>query len=382
MRKKLITNAKSIPEVYFGMHFYPGVAEYAEAGKEPYRILLKEETIRKMNTTFPGRPFYVHHVDAVDLDNLEDELDGVVVRSFYNAPDGKTWVEFVAISDEAKQRIREGWGLSNAYFPKGNFGPGGLWNGVEYEKEILDGEFEHLALVPNPRYDEFRKILTRDQFKEYNESLESELKRLQNSNNDQKEKTMGLKLFKKTKVENSVDFESTMVELPLSKAQMSLVDLVAAHDKVLNMHGYAAGEHMVKVNESEEMSVNDMVGKYNEMSAKMKEAEAAKNEGMDEDESMENGDEADDKDREEEIESKKNDDEEQDLEYADKKSIGNKADKKVNEKEKKAAEKKEAGKKHFNTLKNAQHKTEEDAAPVYLMEDQVARGRDLYGSGK
>lgn len=369
-----IKNEKSIPEVYYGMHFCPGIAEYAEPGAEPYRIFVSEDTIRKMNKSFDGCPLYVDHVDEVDLDNLKHQMDGVVVRSFYNAADGKTWAEFVAITDDAKQKIAQGWGLSNAYIPT-QFGSGGLWNGADYAKEVLDGKFEHLAIVHDPRYES--KILTRDQFKEYNESLESELKKLQNSNNDQKEKTMGLKFFKKTKVENAID-ESMMIELPKSKIEMPLLQIVNELDAIKNMHGYANGDHMVKLNESEEMTINDLIKRCNDMSKKMEEMEAMKNDedaGDNKDadiESMDN--EEDDKDREDEIEKhKKNDDEEQDLEYAKKKTIGNSADKKAPS---------QKDKKHFDKLKNAQSLASKEVAVVNVLEDRVQLGSELYGSGR
>ena len=75
-----------------------------------------------------------------------------------------------------------------------------------------------------------------------------------------------------------------VVELPLSKKEMSITDLVAAHDKVLNMAGYANGDHMVKCSDDEEMTVNELVGKYKQSIEDMKK----QNEGEDMDETMDN----------------------------------------------------------------------------------------------
>ena len=61
-----------------------------------------------------------------------------------------------------------------------------------------------------------------------------------------------------------------MVELPKSKKEMTIASVLNAYDAILNMHGYANGDHMVKVGENE-MSVNELVKKHMEMCNKMDE---------------------------------------------------------------------------------------------------------------
>lgn len=195
----MINNSKTLPKVYYGLHMAPGVAEYKEPDSKPYRILIGEETIKNMDSTFQGRPVYVQHVDEVNLDKIQIEADGYVVESFFNSIDGKHWVKFIVVSDKGHEAIRNGWRLSNSYIPK-RFSGGGLWHGVEYSKEIIDGEYDHLAIVQNPRYDE-SVILTPEQFKNYNGEKEIELKKIANAKNKETNK-MKLNLFKKQKIEN------------------------------------------------------------------------------------------------------------------------------------------------------------------------------------
>src|ERR1019366_6532201 len=67
--------------VWYGMHFYPGVAEYRDSPKaEPYRVFLNENTIRNMGPSFAGCPVFVEHVDGVtaDVDALRSDMDGLV----------------------------------------------------------------------------------------------------------------------------------------------------------------------------------------------------------------------------------------------------------------------------------------------------------------
>jgi hypothetical protein len=244
----MIRNSRTFPEVFFGLHMVEGTAEYAEPGKEPLRIYIGEDTIKNMNPSFQGKPVYVDHVDEVNLDNIQAEADGYVIDSFYNKSDGKNWCKFLVVSDDAKQKIRNGWRLSNCYIPN-TFGSGGENHGVAFSKEVTSAEYEHLAIVKDPRYEE-SVILTPAQFKEYNTEKEAEIYRLANSKEKPKETKMAFKLFKRTKVENSADIEGMSIVLPESKKEMLLTEVITQFDKIQNMHGYANEDHMVKVGET------------------------------------------------------------------------------------------------------------------------------------
>lgn len=363
----------SAGEIYYGMHFYPGLAEYADAsGAEPYRVYLNEDTIRKMGPTFAGKPIFVDHVDEVDqsLDNLRPNADGWVIESFYNAADGKHWAKFIVVSERARAAIKQGMRLSNAYLPT-SFGEGGQWNGITYTKEITDGEYEHLAIVRHPRYDE-SVIMSPEQFKKYNASKAIELERVSNGLTEKEEKTkMGLKLFKRSKVENALDFEGTIVELPKSKKEMTLNELVEAMDKIENMQGYASPDHMVKVGKNE-MSVNDLVKAHMGLNDEL-ESMKKKNEEMDESEVSADetavDSESDMQNEEEDPDKKmKKENEEKD------------EDKKDEEKKKNAlADKKAADKVKADKLRNAQTDAfKAEPAPISLPEDKVALGRKLF----
>lgn len=380
-----VGNSKA--EVFYGMHFYPGVARYEAVDAEPLTVFINESTIRKMGPSFAGRPVFVEHVDEVneDLHELRNEADGWVVESFFNEADGKHWVKFMVVSEAGFNAIKRGFRLSNAYIPQ--LGPGAMWNGVPYQKEVIDGEFDHLALVSNPRYEE-SVIMTPDQFKKYNDEQAVELRRLANSK-DTKETKMKLNIFKRQKVENSIDLDGMVVELPKSKKEVTITKMVEEYDKIMNMNGYANGDHMVKVGEKDEMSVNDLVKKHLEMAnefGEMKAKNAAKEEGGEpggdeDDESMDNDDEVkreaagakDVSDRGGDESLNNEDDEDDDKDK--------KKDKMKNAKELEAARKLIAKDKAAR-LKNANFNVQnEDAPTVSLPQDQVARGKALYGSG-
>lgn len=349
-----------------------GTAEYEEAGKAPYKIFVNEKTIREMGPSFEGCPVFVQHVEEVDLENIQLEADGYVVKSFYNAADGKHWVEFMVVSDRGHQAISQGWKLSNAYIPT-QFGPGGEWNGMQYEKQVLAGEFEHLAIVDNPRYAE-SKIFTPEQFKAYNDQLQVELHRVANS------KTKGegmskLKFWKKaevTKIENSSDLESLSVTLPESKKEITIGDLVKNMDASMMPDHMANGEHKVKVGE-ETMTVNELVDRHMKMCAN-KAGSGEQGEDAAADEGAEHaGDEANLNDAGD------TDGEGEDEDGAEEKK---KEDKKKNASDAAAKAKADADKKkaHFDALKNANKVDAEPETFIDTSQDKCARGVSRYGS--
>jgi hypothetical protein len=283
-----VENAKIKPQILYGLHMAVGVAEYREPGAEPYRIFVGEEAIKSMDPTFQGCPVYVSHVDEVDLENIQEEADGFVIRSFYNAIDGKHWSEFIVVSDRGHEAIRQGWKLSNAYLPT-EFKGSGIWHGVDYAKEVVRGEYEHLAIVPNPRYAE-SVILTPEEFKAYNGQKEIELKRLANSKEKEGVFKMGLKFFQKKTVENAqvADLENMSVMLPKSKREMTIAQIVNQADELVvneDKPKMANGTDMVKCNE-EDMTVASMLENYGKMASELEELKKKKeNDGKGDEES-------------------------------------------------------------------------------------------------
>lgn len=395
-----MTLQNSKGKIFYGMHFYPGVAEYSEPGKDPYRVFLNEDTIRAMDPSFAGRPIFVEHVDEVedDIDELKDDADGWVIESFFNSADGKHWVKFIVVSKRAERAIEAGMRLSNAYIPN-SFGRGGLWNGVQYAKEITGGEYEHLAIVRNPRYEE-SVIMTPDAFKAYNESKVLELKRLSNSKDERGAKKMGLKLFKRTKVENAIDIEGMSVMLPKSGKEILISKLVANADdleeKRLKNEILAGMDHQVKLHDGSMCNVGELLEKHNAMAAELAALKKPKandeeiEEGVDEvsdrggDEGFEN---EEDEDSDEVVDdakkknSKDSDDEEDDAEDEEEEKPAKTAAKKSNSVD---LEAKKRAKEKAARLKNAHHRDdagETEVATVEFSGDQVARGKSLYGSG-
>lgn len=425
---KRIDNAKSFPKVYYGLHMAEGVAEYAEPGKDPYRILIVENSLKSMDPTYAGKPVYVEHVDEVDLDNLQNEADGYVLKSFFNPCDGKHWVEFIVVSDRGHEAVRRGWKLSNSYIPQSTT-EGGEWHGVSYLREITAGEYEHLAIVPNPRYTE-SVIMTPEEFKQYNDDKKAELERLSNSKTKGETKMGKLNFFKRAKVENAID-PDTCIVLPKSGREITVEKMVSEADeaavakkKNAGNEGLADPSHKVKLHDGTYCNVGELVEKHKALNDELTKLKGDKMHDDDAEESeadleeteesvdVEGDDKSVDSDDGEEVEGEKlrdDDDEsmddddddmgdpeakekalelaeheEEEIEAAKKKknsAAGKDGKKKTDELAAKRAAKEKA-KEKAERLRNAHYKglEQEEVATVELMADQVQRGKSRYGS--
>lgn len=406
---KLIPIKNSQGKRYYGIHFYPGVAEYQDApDQDPYRVFLNEDTLRSMDPSFAVKPVFVEHVDEVDqnLDTLRHEADGWVIKSFYNEADGKHWVEFIIVSEAGEKAIQNGMRLSNAYLPK-SFRSGGLWNGVSYLKEITDAEYEHLAIVKHPRYEE-SVIMTPDQFKKYNEDQVTELKRLTNSKG---EKKMAFKFFKKSKTENQVDPELFVI-LPKSGKEVQLSKLINEADEKMEKKdtkneekesdknsGLADMTHKVKMHDGSYCNVGELVEKHKAMCDEMEKMkkdssekemdESTEEKDVDSESVKHDDDDTMEDDMEEHPEKAVHDDEDED-EGAKKKALqlAEHEEKEIDEAKKKNIKKKNElekanAKVKAERLKNANLRAYENEAAAPTLElsmDKVERGKVRYGS--
>ena len=374
-------NAKDFPKVFYGLHMVPGIAEYNTENFKG-RILISEQTAKEMNPSFAGKPVYVMHVEDVNLERLQEEADGYVAESFYNPVDGMHWAKFIAVSDKAVDAIRKGWKLSNCYMQK-RLVAGGEWHGTKYDQEVIEADYEHLAIVPDPRYQE-SIILTPEEFKEYNINKSEELKRLTNS---KETTTMKINLFKKTKVENSKDFEEMHVTLPKSGKEMTLQQVVNAADEAEEAKkvNEAHPDAMIKLNDGSSYSVKDLVAKHESMCNELADLKKKSENVMEDKDALQDveklekhlegdikegiqNEEDEKKKKEEEAKKLQNEEDEKKKKEEEAKKLQNSIDDKKKKEE------------NFKKLKNAQEDALAKEEIVSFSEDAVARGKSRYGS--
>lgn len=126
----------------------PGIAHYKELGD----ILITKETLNKFINTMVGCPVIIEHEDVTDA-NADKLRVGVVSRVWFNEMDGYFYCEGILTDPEAIDLVKNrGYNVSCAYsFVSDNTKK--THNGKEIDMEFIDGEFLHLALVKDPRYE-------------------------------------------------------------------------------------------------------------------------------------------------------------------------------------------------------------------------------------
>lgn len=125
----------------------PGIAHYEELGD----ILITKETLNKFVHTMVGAPVIIDHEDVTDK-NVDKLRVGVISRVWFNEFDGWFYCEGILTDNEAIDLIKnQGWNVSCAYSFESV--PKDMHNGKKIDLEFVDGEFLHLALVKNPRYE-------------------------------------------------------------------------------------------------------------------------------------------------------------------------------------------------------------------------------------
>lgn len=144
-------------KLFVGKHLEPGVVKYDNPDGTSKIYLLTREAIAKMRPTAEGKPMVgksgdFDHKSVKPSDYVEGEVDGVAVESFDSA-DGWDSIRFMLWDQATKEACKKGFQLSCAYVPTETDGKPGKWHNVDYDETILNGEYTHFAVVPNPRYE-------------------------------------------------------------------------------------------------------------------------------------------------------------------------------------------------------------------------------------
>ena len=270
---KLKNSISQYPKVFFARHIGEGVVSYKNTDGGEDIFFIGNDTLKKMNASFTGKPIYIQHQD-VPLSQMKERAVGYVVESFYLPEDGKQWLKMLITDDEAFDAIQNGWKVSNAYNVK-DLGAGGVWHNIPYKREILDGEYEHLALVADPRYEE-AVIMTPEDFRSYKEAKKKELDAMSLDNskkavikksveNNKERKTM-FQFFTKKKVENMDGVALQDVEVQLENgSSMKIGDIVKSVEENLKKQATETPieEKTVMVN-GKEVTISALIKMYNE----------------------------------------------------------------------------------------------------------------------
>ena len=130
----------------------PGLVAYADVGT----VLVRKEVLDKMANSFVGKPVVnEEHKDVSPSDFRLGKADGIINSVWYDSQDGKFHCAYQIWDGDTRKNINNGYKVSCAYRVL-RWGPGGIHNNVPYDREVLDGEYTHLAIVSNPRYEDVK----------------------------------------------------------------------------------------------------------------------------------------------------------------------------------------------------------------------------------
>ena len=147
------------PVRYRAQYMEPGVISYEDIGDG--KVFVSRDALDRMRRSFVGCPV----VNAVHQDLSAEEAfgqrdndpeswaDGIVVDVGHDAQTGWDYADMIIWDEDTQRNIdRNGFSVSCAYIPT-TVGSGGVWHGIEYDEEIVNGEYTHMAIVDSPRYE-------------------------------------------------------------------------------------------------------------------------------------------------------------------------------------------------------------------------------------
>lgn len=319
-----------------------GLCKYSEE-----TVLVTKDFLERLAPTIQGVPVVIDHPDIRITDQNIGTLPVVGrVADMHFDDENDVWLaHFVIDNAKAVELLQQGYGVSTAWIGT-KYAGGGTFNNCPYDREAVEGRYEHLAIVQNPRYE----MAVNPIFLNANDGQTSHNKDNINTDNKKGLNSMFGKIFKKivqkeelmTNSNEELVVEIDGVEKPL-KDWVNDIKINAAKKN-------ESDEEKTYDVDGEKMSVNQIIEAYKNMKTKMNESEEEKKEE----------------------ETKKNESEEEKEEET----------KKNETEEKEEKEEKAKTNSRFEEMENV-HKNGESSLPetnFMSLHERVQLGRKLYGS--
>lgn len=137
-----------------GKHLEPGVVKYDNDDGTSITYLLPLATLERMRPTAAGKPI-VGKSGNFDHTKIMPgkKYDGAATDGFWDGESGWESIHFTVDDPKTAEACERGFEFSCAYVPTEVDETPGVWHNVPYDAVILDGEYTHFAVVPNPRYE-------------------------------------------------------------------------------------------------------------------------------------------------------------------------------------------------------------------------------------
>ena len=191
---------------------------------------------------------------SVILTHQGQEAIGEVVDVFQDLHDTDRWKGKLSIRDEEAIRLLEsGWGVSTAYRITDDTGRAGKWNNIDYNTEVEDVDWLHVAIVENPRY-----TVAKDGF--FLNSGNDNIIYTKTITNEKRTKPM-FNLFKTKKEKINLNEDEKMF-VKVGEDEIELSDLIEFVKKEEDKKKFVDDDMMIELN-GESITVKELVEKYN-----------------------------------------------------------------------------------------------------------------------
>ena len=291
----------------------PGIIKYSDDQGKPYVALVKKEAIDRFIGSIIGCPLIIKHHD-VNKDTVEDLRCGIISEVSYNQADGWYYCSGIVWDENAIKNIEElGWSVSCTYVITDE-GGGGVYHDMKYDVEFMNGDFEHLALVENPRYEEATIVLN-SKGEPIRKVARDMIKKPISSNETQDNGGTAMLMFQKKSenekiMEDVKKFISNMkdgIEALCKKVGNEKAKLLEPLTKAMNEAGEAFSVNAKEGDDDED----EKKKKENEAKAKAAKEEKEKKEKEENESEAESAKDDDDKEKENESENESEDDEDE-----------------------------------------------------------------------
>ena len=122
----------------------PGVVKF---GDKNLMIYISKETIDRYSHRLKGKPVTIGHIEGITEENAQKVSVGDV--AVCSEPGNCV----VTIRDEEANRLIESGDRFSCCWVPVKWGAGGTWHNIPYDRELVEMDFTHLAIVPDPRYE-------------------------------------------------------------------------------------------------------------------------------------------------------------------------------------------------------------------------------------
>jgi hypothetical protein len=245
----MTVNANGCPKRYRAEFIEPGIINYEDVGQG--KVFVSRETLDRMRSSFIGKPV----VNAAHKDlsfeeafKLSDEdreslADGIIYNCGW-LPTGWGFADMIVWDLDTQKNIdQKKFSVSCAYQPT-EAGINGKWHNFEYDEEVKNGVYTHMAIVNNPRY-EGSKIY--ELSKEYQNSLADNVIKTyyeiqKESNNNMAKENKILKFFmpKKNegeKTQEEKDKEAKELEAKKNAEEANGDEKINAEEAMVDIEG-------------------------------------------------------------------------------------------------------------------------------------------------